>query len=61
MKKNRKEIIKSIQLTWDSLHSHLPYCEYVSPREAKGCGSSKFHRKAVREYAEIIKTLAHEL
>lgn len=57
MKKDGKEIIKSIKLAWSSLDSHM---EYIDIPYKKG-EPKRFHRKAIKEYATIIKTLADQL
>lgn len=68
MRYNReKKIAHSIELAWDSLLSHLsdvydPTYKKVKERKAKETiGNREFHVKCVKEYAEIIKTLADEL
>jgi len=55
--KNRKEIVKSIRLTWSSMDSHL---DYLDVPYKKG-EPKRFHIKTSKEYAEIIKTLADQL
>ena len=61
-----KQLKRAIELTWDSLDSHLGYindevkaCSVKSHK--KELGDKKFHRKCVREYAEILLTLSREL
>ena len=61
MKKNRAEIVKSIKLAWSSLRSHLPFCDKMNPKERVLRGNEQFHRRAVKDYAEIIKTLTEQL
>jgi len=60
-----KKVIKSIRLAWDSLISHLDDCAQDSApkkiRDKYGVGGTQFHKKCVKEYAEIIKTLADSL
>jgi hypothetical protein len=62
-----KNIARSIDLAWDSLKSHLsdvydPIYPKLKERKAKDTvGDRKFHVKCVKEYAEIIKTLADQL
>ena len=57
------EIIKAIKLAWSSLDSHLDYC--VKPIKDKKFkrihGGATFHKKCVKEYSIIIKTLADSL
>lgn len=55
MKKRTKRINKAIALTWDSLQSHLPYT-HGKPKKVQG--DCDFHKKAIKEYAEIIHILA---
>ena len=56
-KHHRKEIVKSIKLAYSSLDSHLDYTDVPYKKgEPRG-----FHIRAIREYAEIIKTLADQL
>ena len=61
-----KKLARALELTADSLTSHLEYahkpfkaCDVPSHRSEHG--SKKFHRQCVREYAEIALTLAEEL
>ena len=49
-----KTIEKIIALVYDSLESHLCYT-YESDEGVKA--SKRFHKKCVKEYAEIIKLL----
>lgn len=54
-KEERAKVIQRIIfLVWDSLDSHLPYT-YESDEGVKA--SPAFHKKCVKEYAEIIKLL----
>lgn len=55
-----KKIIRALRLVWDSLDSHL---DDTANRRLKGgiVGSRQFHKKCVREYAEIIKILSELL
>ena len=49
MKKDRAKIVeKIIRLAWNSLESHL-YWTHAKSSEGK-----QFHKKAIREYLEII-------
>ena len=57
----RKDIEKSIRNAWSSLESHLPYMYTLSKKETKYVGGKRFHIKAMREYAQIIKTLCDSL
>ncbi len=61
-----KRLAEAIELTVDSLNSHLGYVD----DEVKSCnvrshkqelGDKKFHRKCVREYAFVVLVLAEEL
>lgn len=61
-----KKICKSIELAYDSLKSHLESTYDPLPKSApekykQQIGGQKFHKQCVREYAEIINTLANEL
>ena len=56
-KQNHIELAKSIRLAWSSLDSHIDYVDTPYKKgEPKG-----FHKKCVKEYAEIIKTLSDQL
>lgn len=61
-KKNRK-ICEAIELTYSSLASHLDgtYGDLgIKHKKArKIVGGKKFHIQCVKEYAQIIKTLAN--
>ena len=50
-----KKIERAIRLTWESLQSHL-YWTHSKSSEGK-----QFHKKAIREYAEIISILSELL
>ena len=50
-----KDIERAIRIAWDSLQSHLRYT-YAKSSEGK-----KFHKKCIREYAEIISILSKHL
>ena len=60
-----EKIEKIIQITFDSLDSHLPYtydqqkCDNCKTKFCP-CDDTKFHKKCVKEYAEVIK-LASDL
>lgn len=58
--KNKKKIVKSIRIIWDSLESHL---DSAVDKRLKGgiIGTKAFHKKCVREYADVIKTLSELL
>ena len=60
-----KEIVKAIRLTWESLASHLPDAEKPLPKNLRKhtgiIGGQRFHKQCVREYAEVIRTLANVL
>ena len=58
--KKEATIVKLIEMTWDSLHSHLDECHSPSkvPPSMKGVyGDRRFHKKCVKEYAEMIRML----
>jgi hypothetical protein len=50
-----KKIERALRLTWDSLQSHLEYT-YKKSWEGK-----QFHKKAVKDYSEIISILSELL
>ena len=52
-KQRAEEIERAIELAYDSLRSHLGYTH----QKAKD-GSMEFHKRCVREYAEIIHILS---
>ena len=64
-KPTKREIVKSIRLAWDSLESHLSFSEKPLAKKLRKhistVGGQRFHQKCVREYAEIIHTLAKSL
>lgn len=55
-----KEVVKSIRLVWSSLDSHLDYAvEPVKPKKLREIhGGKRFHKQCIREYADILLTLA---
>lgn len=59
-----KNIVRALRIIWDSMESHLndtydPGIAYVKDRSAKRqIGGKKFHIQTVKEYADVIKTLA---
>ena len=54
-----QKIVESINLVFDSLESHLPYTYREIEKYALKRGETHaFHKKCVREYALIIKTLS---
>lgn len=55
MKNKDKKIVKAVRLVWSSLQSHLEYT-YKKSWEGK-----QFHKKAIREYSEIISILSELL
>ena len=62
--RDRKQIILSIRKTWVSLNSHLGEAIVLSEKKKccqKAIGSPAFHRKAIKEYGQIIKTLTDAL
>jgi hypothetical protein len=60
---HEKRIAVAIRLTWDSLESHMRRLPELkrNARERKIVGSIPFHKQCIREYAEIIRTLADSL
>ena len=62
-----KDIAKAIEMTWDSLKSHLAECyeptnPHLKEKLARDVhGGRNFHIKCVKEYAFIIKVLADRL
>ncbi len=56
-----KQIKKALRLTWDSLDSHLDWTHGIPKDKCKYCGSARFHKKVIKEYAEIINILANLL
>ena len=61
----KREIVKSIRLAWESLDSHLSFSEkplaHKLRKHINTVGGQRFHKKCVREYAQIIQTLAKAL
>lgn len=56
----KKDIIKAIRLTWESLDSHLEGA--VDKRlTGKVVGDRKFHKKCVEDYLFIIGVLTDQL
>jgi len=49
-------IARAIQLSYDSLQSHLPYTD--GDRKVSFVEKSTFHKKCIREYSELIKILS---
>ena len=60
-----KKLAEALELTADSLTSHLEYTHKKGGCDRRKCkkefGDRKFHRKCVREYAEVLLALAQEL
>jgi len=57
---HRTEVVKAIRLVWLSLESHLDSArgELIGKKCCdKMVGLPPFHRKCVKEYAEVISTL----
>ena len=50
-----QEIEKAIRTVWDSLESHLMYTHSgkLPPHETR-----EFHKKCIKEYAEVISILS---
>ncbi len=63
VEKRAKRIDRAIRLAIDSLQTHLPYTHSNSPQEMKEMGVRRetphFHKKCVREYAQVIHDLAN--
>ena len=58
----QEKIAKAIQLTYSSLESHLDWTHGKIGKAHKKTGESNaFHKKCVREYAEVIKILSELL
>lgn len=55
MKRKVKKFQKAVELTFDSLKSHISWTE--KGKRDKSVGSVKFHKSTICEYAEILKTL----
>ena len=58
--KDQRALVRSLRILWASIDSHLDEC--IAPTEKKKCcraavGSRDFHRKTVKEYGEMLKTL----
>lgn len=53
-----KQIKKALRITWDSLDSHLDWTHDIPKNKCKYCGSARFHKKTIKEYATIIKILS---
>lgn len=62
-----KQIARAIRIVWESLDSHLddthdPLYDKVKSKIARDhIGDKAFHKKCVKEYAEVIKTLTELL
>lgn len=54
----RRNLARSMDLTWESLRSHLADAVLMRHRDA---GGEEWEARCVREYAEIIYALAVEL
>jgi len=50
-----KDIERGIRLVYASLESHLPYTYDNDLPEGE---TREFHKKAIREYADVIKILS---
>jgi hypothetical protein len=57
--RRRKNLCRAIQLTYDSLKTHIPHA--IKSERAQLAGDTYFNAKTVREYAEIILICAVEL
>lgn len=55
--KRARRLQTAIELTWDSLQSHLSWC-YAKKKRLGYKESRKFHQKCVQEYAQVIKNLS---
>ena len=61
-----KKLAEAIELTLDSLSSHLGYVNDVVkncnvPSHRAELGDKAFHRQCVREYAFVVLVLSEEL
>lgn len=53
------KIERCMRLTWDSLQSHLVFTySPITKKEKKDGETNDFHKRCVREYAEVISILA---
>ncbi len=58
----RKRLCRSIRLVWSSLKTHMDHAIKAPKDDPHGaCGTEQFNATAIREYAEVILTLASEL
>lgn len=57
MKAKEKALLieKAIKLAYGSLESHLPF---THKKTKLGMGANHFHKKCVKEYAELISILS---
>lgn len=58
MKNKEQKIQKAIEIVYSSLKSHLPYTRGKLDTKNE---SHIFHKRCVREYAEVIKILSELL
>ena len=66
LKERNKKIVRAIELSWESLQSHLKYThstpkiknEKYKKVLREYFGGNKFHIQCVKEYSEIISILA---
>ena len=59
-----QKIERAIRINCDSMISHLPFTYGKNPEKKllnKGLGGKDFHKKCVKEYAEVIKILSELL
>ena len=65
LKERNKKIVRAIELSWESLESHLKYTHskvQIKNEKYKKVlnryfGGNKFHIQCVKEYSEIISIL----
>ena len=61
-----EKIERAMRLVWDSLESHLPHtygqreCVRCKAKLCK-CDNSKFHKKTIKEYVELLTILSELL
>lgn len=53
-KERARKIERATKLVWDSMQSHLPYTH----EDTGGNGNNEFHKKSVKEYAELLQILS---
>lgn len=62
MNDKAQKIERAIRLTWSSLESHLRYTHQALPKGLKDLNeTNQWHKRCVKEYAEVIKILSELL